>query len=49
MDSQSTTKNASCFGLSNAILQKYVDFDMASDKDGRRSTIGYVFTIGGIA
>jgi hypothetical protein len=25
----------------------YVDSDMAGDKDSRRSTTGYVFTIGG--
>ena len=43
-----TTKNALCFGHSNAILQGYVDFDMAGDKYGKRSTIEYVFTIGWI-
>ena len=36
-----------CFGGSNSYLQGYVDSDMASDLDGGRSTIGYVFTIGG--
>eukprot|EP00253_Pinus_taeda_P033050 PITA_33050 len=42
------TKNqALCFGGSNISLQGYVDADMAGDKDNRRSTIGYVFTVGG--
>jgi len=36
------------FGGSNIVLQGYVDVDMASDRDNRRSTTGYVFTIGGI-
>ena len=36
-----------CFGGSNTFLQGYVDSDMAGDKDSRRSTIVYVFTIGG--
>jgi len=36
------------FGGSNSYLQGYVDFNMASDIDGGRSTTGYVFTIGGI-
>ena len=27
----------------------FVDFDLAGDVDTRRSTIGYVFTIGGTA
>ena len=32
---------------SSTALQGYVDSDMASDKDSRRSTTGYVFTLGG--
>ena len=43
-----TTNQALCFGGSNIALQGYVDADMASDIDNRRSTTGYVFTIGGI-
>jgi hypothetical protein len=39
--------HALCFGGSETVLQGYVDSDMAGDKDSRRSTIGYVFTIGG--
>ena len=41
------TSHALCFGGSDTVLQGYVDADMASDKDSRRSTIGYVFTKGG--
>jgi hypothetical protein len=33
--------------VQNTVLQGYVDSDMAGDKDSRRSTTGYVFTIGG--
>ena len=36
-----------CFGGSNNALQGYVDADMAGDRDNRRSTIGYAFTVGG--
>ena len=42
-----TTFHALCFGGSNTVLQGYVDADMAGDKDSRRSTTGYVFTVGG--
>ena len=44
-----TTIQALCFGGSNITLQGYVDADMAGDRDNRRSTIGYVFTVGGTA
>ena len=37
-----------CFGGSNISLQGYVDADMEGDRDNRRSTTGYVFTIGGM-
>jgi hypothetical protein len=40
--------HALCFGGSDTFLQGYVDLDMAGSKDSRRSTTGYVFTIGGI-
>ena len=46
-DLRGTTTHALCFGGSNTILQGHVDSNMAGDKDSRRSTIGYVFTIGG--
>jgi hypothetical protein len=36
-----------CFGGSNTFLRGYVDSDMVGDKDNRRSTTWYVFTIGG--
>jgi len=42
-----TTTHALCFEGSDIVLHGYVDSDMASDKDSRRSTIGYVFTVGG--
>jgi hypothetical protein len=42
-----TATHALCFGGSNIVLHGYVDSDMESDKDSRRSTIGYVFTVGG--
>jgi hypothetical protein len=41
-----TATHALCFGGSNTFLQGYVDLDMTGDKDNRRSTTGYVFTIG---
>ena len=41
------TSNALCFGSSDTILQGYVEADMAGDKDSRRSTTRYVFTVGG--
>ena len=44
------TKNQELFfGGSNIALQGYVDVDMVGDRDSRRSTIGYVFTVGGTA
>ena len=42
-----TTDQALCFGGSNISLQGHVDADMAGDRDNRRSTRGYVFTVGG--
>ena len=42
-----TASHALCFGGSDTVLQGYVDVDMAGDRDNRRSTIGYVFTVGG--
>ena len=45
--SRGTTNQALCFGGSNIALQGYVDADMASDRDNRRITTGYVFTVGG--
>ena len=45
--SRGTTSHALCFGGSDTILQGYVDADMVGDKYIRRSTTGYVFTVGG--
>jgi hypothetical protein len=39
--------HALCFEGSYIFLQGYVDSNMAGDKDSRRSTTWYVFTIGG--
>jgi hypothetical protein len=41
------TTHALCCVGSNTILHGYVDSHMAGDKDSKRSTTGYVFTIGG--
>ena len=38
---------ALCFGGLDTILQGYVDSDIEGDKDSKRSTTWYVFTIGG--
>ena len=37
---------ALCFKQSNLGLQSYVDADMAGDVDGKKSTTGYVYTLG---
>eukprot|EP00253_Pinus_taeda_P031249 PITA_31249 len=42
-----TTNQALCFGCSNISLQGYVDANMVGDRDNKRSTTGYVFTVGG--
>jgi hypothetical protein len=42
-----TSTHALCFGGSDTFLQGYVDSNMTYDKDSRRRTIGYVFTIVG--
>jgi hypothetical protein len=42
-----TSTHALCFGVLDTFLQGYVDSDMEGDKDSRRSTTGYIFTIGG--
>jgi hypothetical protein len=44
-----TATHALCFGGSDIVLQGYVDSDMTGDKDRRRSTMGYVFIVGGTA
>jgi hypothetical protein len=42
-----TTTHTLCFGGLDTVLQGYVDSDMEGDKDIKRSTTRYVFTIGG--
>ena len=42
-----TNSHALCFGGSEIVLQGYVDADMEGDKDNKRGTTGYVFTVGG--
>jgi hypothetical protein len=42
-----TSTYALCFGGSNIVLQGYVDLYMESDKDRKKSTTGYAFTVGG--
>jgi hypothetical protein len=42
-----TATHSLCFGGSDTVLQGYVDLDMEGDKDSRRSTKGYLFTVGG--
>jgi hypothetical protein len=42
-----TATHALCFGGSYIFLKGYADSDMTGDKHNRRSTTGYVFTIGG--
>jgi hypothetical protein len=39
--------HALCFEGSDIVLHGYVDSYMAGDKDSRRSTTGYAFTVGG--
>ena len=41
------TNQTLCFGHSNISLQEYVDAYMVGDRDNRRSTTWYVFTLGG--
>jgi hypothetical protein len=42
-----TSTHALCFGGSDTILHGYVDSYMEDDKDRRRSTTRYAFTVGG--
>ncbi|KAH9291001.1 hypothetical protein KI387_044130 [Taxus chinensis] len=38
-----------CYNGSDTTLRGYVDSDMAGDVDSRRSTTGYIYTVGGTA
>ena len=42
-----TSTHELCFEGSYIVLHGYVDSYMEDDKDSRRSTIGYVFIVGG--
>ena len=44
-----TTSKALCFKGGDMILTCYVDADLAGNVDIRRSTTGYVYTLGGTA
>ena len=44
-----TSDVALCFGGSEFIVKGYVDSDFVGDLDKRKSTIGYVFTLAGVA
>ena len=44
-----TQDTSLCYGGSEIRLHGYVDSDMAGDVDGRKSTTGYVFTLGSAA
>lgn len=46
---QGTTEKCLCFKRSDLKLQGYVDADFAGEVDHRRSTTGYVFTLGATA
>ena len=43
-----TTSYVLCFGVSDIVLQGYVDTDMDGDKDNGRNTTRYNFAVGGI-
>lgn len=42
-----TTNQVFFFGGSNIAIEGYADENMVGDRDNRRRTTGYVFTIGG--
>ena len=42
-----TTSHALCFEVLEIVLHGYVNAYMAGDKDNRRSTTWYFFTVGG--
>ena len=46
---KSTLGTSLCFTGADMKLTSYVDFDLASDVDTRKSTTGYVYTLGGTA
>ncbi|TNV97314.1 hypothetical protein C5H24_12810, partial [Xylella fastidiosa] len=44
-----TTDLPLCFGKGKLTVQGYVDADFAGDQDTRRSTTGYIYTMGSTA
>ena len=44
-----TSDTCLCFGTSDLKLKGFVDADLAGDIDSRKSTTGFVFTLGGTA
>ena len=48
-DLKGSTNACLCFTGASLKLQGYVDVDLASDIDSRKSTTGFVFTLGGAA
>ena len=42
-----TSKMCLCFGRAEPILEGFTDVDMAGDLDGRKSTLGFLFTFAG--
>ena len=43
-----TSDTCLCFGTSDLKLKRFVDADLVGDIDSRKSTTGFVFTLGGI-
>ena len=43
-----TSGKSLCFSKIDIILQGFVDTDLGGDLDTRRSTTGYIYTLGGI-
>ena len=44
-----TSDTSLCFAARDLKLEGFVDADSAGDIDSKKSTIGFVFTLGGIA
>ena len=44
-----TSDTCLCFGTSDLKLKGFVNADLVGDIDSRKSTIGFVFTLGGTA
>ena len=42
-----TSSTSLCFGKRKMTLQSFVDADLGGDVESRKSTFGYIYTIGG--